>query len=303
MTKHDQRPAVSIVIPTYNHAPLLKKALDSVVAQTFANWEAIVINNYSEDNTVDVVNSCNDSRIQLVNFHNHGNIAASRNQGIRLANADLVAFLDSDDLWFPAKLQRCVEEFTKDIGLVCHGERYERDGSFWKNAVYGCGNKDIYEHLLYEGNVLSPSATVVRREHLMQVGGFSEDPSLITAEDYELWLKLAKAGICFHFIDDILGVYRLHAGNASKSIYRQMNATFAVVNKFFPSVDEATILNRLRIRRRRALIYVSFARAFQVEGHKAEALRHFWKSLSEFPFSLKLYASLGLFFRSLFTNS
>ncbi|NCO52628.1 MAG: glycosyltransferase, partial [Deltaproteobacteria bacterium] len=64
-------PAVSIVIPTYNHAAFLRQALDSVVAQTFTNWEAIVVNNYSEDNTVDVVNSFNDPRVRLVNFRNN----------------------------------------------------------------------------------------------------------------------------------------------------------------------------------------------------------------------------------------
>ena len=295
-------PAVSIVIPTYNHAAFLRQALDSVVAQTFTNWEAIVVNNYSEDNTVDVVNSFNDPRVRLVNFRNNGCIAASRNKGLKLANADLVAFLDSDDAWYPDKLKRCLEEFTPETGLVCHGLRFERDGIFWKNVVYGRGKKDMFNHLLYIGNMFPPSAIVVRREHLLQVGGFSEDPSLITAEDYEFLIKLAKARIRFRFIHDILAIYRRHGGNASRSVLRQMEATLTIVNKFFPAAGEATLVDRLKIRRRMALIYVGFARAFQMEGNRAEALHYFWKSAKSFPFLPKLYAALVLFFVSLATG-
>ena len=93
-------PAVSIVIPTYNHGYFLKKCLQSVIDQTLTDWEAIVINNFSEDNTIDVVNSFHDPRIHLVNFKNNGIIAASRNEGIKISNADLIAFLDSDDSWY-----------------------------------------------------------------------------------------------------------------------------------------------------------------------------------------------------------
>jgi len=95
----NKTPVVSIVIPTYNHEHFLKKCLQSVVDQTFTNWEAIVVNNFSEDNTIAVVNSFHDPRIHLVNFKNNGIIAASRNKGIKLSRADLIAFLDSDDIW------------------------------------------------------------------------------------------------------------------------------------------------------------------------------------------------------------
>ena len=79
------QPFVTVVIPTFNHAKLLRRALDSVVAQTFDNWEAIVINNFSTDETIEVVESYQDDRIKLINFKNNGVIAASRNQGIKNA--------------------------------------------------------------------------------------------------------------------------------------------------------------------------------------------------------------------------
>ena len=78
-------PLVSIVIPTYNHADMLRRAVQSVVSQSYTNWNAVVVNNFSTDNTIDIVNEFNDSRISLVNFRNEGVIASSRNKGIELA--------------------------------------------------------------------------------------------------------------------------------------------------------------------------------------------------------------------------
>ena len=99
-------PTVCVIVPTYNHAPLLKKALESLIAQTFTDWEVVVINNFSGDDTIQIVESFNDSRIRITNFRNSGVIAASRNEGLRLAKGKYIAFLDSDDLWYPNKLQK-----------------------------------------------------------------------------------------------------------------------------------------------------------------------------------------------------
>ncbi|NDF83787.1 MAG: glycosyltransferase family 2 protein, partial [Actinobacteria bacterium] len=112
VTTMSKSPRVSVVIPTFNHAKLLKRALDSVVAQTFDNWEAIVVNNFSADETIDVVRSFNDDRITLINFSNNGIIAASRNQGIKAARGQYLAFLDSDDKWYPEKLEKCLAQAT-----------------------------------------------------------------------------------------------------------------------------------------------------------------------------------------------
>src|SRR5262245_23810861 len=93
------RPSVTVVIPTYNCADLLRQALASVVTQTRSDWEAIVVNNASTDNTLVAVAACRDPRIRVIEFRNQGVIAASRNRGITEAQGEWVAFLDSDDLW------------------------------------------------------------------------------------------------------------------------------------------------------------------------------------------------------------
>jgi glycosyltransferase involved in cell wall biosynthesis len=113
-------PLVTVVIPTYNHARLLAHALQSVRTQTFTNWEAVVVNNYSADDTVAVVEACADPRIRLENFRNNGVIAASRNRGISLARGKYIAFLDSDDVWYPQKLAKCIERIESGFDMVCH---------------------------------------------------------------------------------------------------------------------------------------------------------------------------------------
>src|SRR4051812_44716056 len=97
-------PLVSVVIPTYNHAQFLGRALGSVIAQTYTNWEAIVVDNHSQDDTDAVVASQSDPRIKLLKIHNNGVIAASRNKAMREARGEWIAFLDSDDAWYPEKL-------------------------------------------------------------------------------------------------------------------------------------------------------------------------------------------------------
>ena len=159
-------PSVSVVIPTYNHAQFLGAALASVRAQTVTDWECIVVNNFSTDDTERLVAELGDTRIRLVNFSNHGVIAASRNQGIALAQSELVAFLDSDDAWAPDKLQKCFDKLTKGFDLVCHAERWLHEDGDVREVVYGPERRATFDNLLFEGNCISTSAVVVRRDWL-----------------------------------------------------------------------------------------------------------------------------------------
>jgi len=112
---------VSVVIPTYNHANFLEGALNSVIAQSYQNWEAIVVNNFSTDNTIEVINKLNDPRIRRIDFKNNGIIAASRNVGINKSKGDYIAFLDSDDVWYQNKIENCVAKLDNGFDVVCHG--------------------------------------------------------------------------------------------------------------------------------------------------------------------------------------
>lgn len=284
-------PAVSVIIPTYNHARFLRPALASVRAQTFTDWEAIVVNNHSEDDTVEVVAAFNDPRIRLVNFRNHGVIAASRNEGLRQASGNLIAFLDSDDTWHPHKLERCVEALTDGLDLVCHGEDWTREGAPPRPMHYGPAPRARYERLLYNGNCISTSAVVLRRAWLERAGGFREEARFVTAEDYDLWLRLARDGARIGFVRDILGEYRIHGANASRALLRHMDAELAVIEDHFATLPAGGVATRLRTRRRRALVYYGAGRGFQAAGETDEAWRWFRRALRESPFILRLYAA------------
>lgn len=285
---------VSVVIPTYNHAAFLKEALETVRAQTYPNWEAVVVNNYSEDDTVEVVEGFRDSRIRLINFRNHGVIAASRNEGIRLSAGKFVAFLDSDDTWQPEKLTRCVSILDTGCDLVCHGELWTRDNAPPRPVVYGPPSRAQYPQLLYRGNCISTSATVVCKSLLDRLHGFAEDPAFITAEDYDLWLRIAEATERLCFIPDMLGEYRLHGGNASKSALRNMYAELAVIERHFALEKDVGLWLKLKRRHRRALAYYGGGRGLQAGGDYRGALENFWKSFMFSPLIARLYGAIAL---------
>ncbi len=279
-----KQPTVSVVIPTYNHASFLKKALQSVIEQSFQDWEAVVVNNFSEDDTAEVVASFGDPRIRLVDFRNNGIIAASRNHGIGLSRGEYVAFLDSDDIWYPDKLLRCIEKLGEGNDVVCHGENWTQEGVPFKKVFYGPLAATGYEALLKDGNCLSTSAIVARKSVLESAGNFSEDPEIVTVEDYDLWLRLAERKSRFAFVEEILGEYTLHPGNQSKAVLRNMNAELAVLKNHYSSRGEIP-------KSRQALLYFRSARALQRQGSHREALLWLFRSWKTFPFILRAYVA------------
>ena len=280
------QPTVSVVIPTYNHAQFLRKALRSVLEQSFQDWEAVVVNNYSEDDTAEIVSSFDDPRIRLVDFRNNGIIAASRNRGIGLSLGEYVAFLDSDDIWYPDKLLRCIEKLRKGYDVVCHGENWTEKGVPFRKMFYGPAEATSYEALLNDGNCLSTSAIVARKSVLENAGNFSEDPEIVTVEDYDLWLRLAERKCRFGFVEEILGEYTIHPGNQSKAVLRNMRAELAVLEKHYFAQGRTFIP-----RSRQALLYFRSARALQHQGSHREALLWLFRSWKISPFILRTYAA------------
>jgi len=283
-------PLVSVIIPTYNHARFLKEALQSVCDQSFTDWEAIVVNNYSEDDTVTVVESFADERIRLENFRNNGVIAASRNRGISLARGTYLAFLDSDDVWYENKLERCLSFFKGDVALVAHGLR--KSGEEAKDMFCGPAERATFDALLDGYNCITPSATVVRKDVALQVGGFSEDEAFVTAEDYHFSLKLAQAGAKMDFIREVLGEYRVHSGNMSASSLRQMHAGLRVFESLLPGESQRSLATRMRIRRRYCLAYYGVARAMQRRGGFLQSWPMLLRAVAYYPLFGRAYLAM-----------
>ena len=292
-------PAVSIVIPTYNHAEYLQQALHSVVNQTFHDWEAIIVNNFSDDATLQIIEQFNEPRFRVINFHNHGVIAASRNEGIRNSSAPVIAFLDSDDTWYKDKLSKCMSEFENGADVVCHGENWISDSSVSRAVFYGPAEKATYRNLLFRGNCISTSATLVKKEVLEQLSGFSENPTFITAEDYELWIRLSLATSKFVFVHEILGEFFRHDKSASSSVDKHLAAEIAVINHHVEQMNSTLKVIALA-RHRCAKAFYSAGRTHMRSGSTGSALSFFAKALLQSPVFFRTYIAITLTLINLF---
>lgn len=215
------KPVISIVIPTYNRAEDLKRALNSVITQTFTNWEAIVVDNHSSDNTDEIIKNFYDPRIKLFKIHNQGIIASSRNLGIKQSVGEYVAFLDSDDWWTSTKLELSLRYLEDGMDIVYH-ELFivkNKNQKFYikKTPTRNFKNKNVFNELIIHGNGLSNSSVVVRKKYLESIGGLSNEPNLVAMEDYDAWLRIAKLTQKFYKIPKVLGFYWVGGGNITNT--------------------------------------------------------------------------------------
>lgn len=234
-------PAVSVIIPTYNRANYLKKSIQSVISQTIKDIEIIIINNYSTDNTLEVISSFYDQRIKIINFKNGGVIARSRNQGMVQSTGKYIAFLDDDDIWCQDKLELQIEylESHPEFGAVYSNaiiidEKDNRKGFLLDRGRAKEGN--VFQNLL-GGNFITILTVLIRREIVDSIGLFNEDSSLIAVEDYEYWMRIALK-FEFGYIGKPLALYRIHSTSMSKrnsvALLRQK-----VLRMFLKNRDEA----------------------------------------------------------------
>jgi glycosyltransferase involved in cell wall biosynthesis len=218
-----QTPLVSIVIPSYNCAEFLPQAIESIISQSYMNWEIIIIDNHSTDGTDNLVKSYEDNRIKFYSIQNHGVIAASRNLGIKVAEGQWIAFLDADDYWRSDKLQRCLEKSKEGFDVIYHPMTIVRDRFLpfsRKNTKSWQLREPILEDLLVRGNPIANSSAFVKKELLIKIDYINEDKDLIAAEDFNTWLEISKVSEKFVLIDMCLGSYRIHHSNTSSSLDR-----------------------------------------------------------------------------------
>lgn len=265
---YNTTPLFSIVIPTYNHGHLIGRCLDSIVGQIYSNWEAIVVNNFSQDNTIEVVKSYNDPRIRLVNFANNGVIGASRNRGIQEARGEWICFLDSDDWWTQDKLSTCLK-YIGDADFLYHDMRIVRENktNTWGKKNRLCGRKlgkKAFENMLLNGNPIVNSSVVIRREWVDRLGPISEDRELIAVEDFDYWLRAARQGIRMVYIPKVKGKYWVGGNNVSVSI-RQFWRFSAVMKKNLSGCDDRFVR---RVERR--MLFVQ-GRILHVAGYPRRA--------------------------------
>ena len=279
----------SIILPTYNRAgTYLKGAIDSIVSQSYDNWELLIIDNHSQDFTDELIDSYKDHRIKTYKIHNNGNIAKSRNLGIKKSSGDYIALIDSDDFWHKDKLKISLEYLEKNkLNGLCHSEYWLYETGETETRHYGLAGFS-YNNLLKNGNNLSLSAVIVHADILKDVKGFSEDIDYITAEDYDLWLKLAKNNYKIKFIKNIMGTFRIHKYSESSDVDKNIKAICSVIKNHCK--DNDIYKNRINIYIANA--YILAGKIFQLNDLKNKSLRYYIKSIKLNPIRLKPYYML-----------
>jgi glycosyltransferase involved in cell wall biosynthesis len=216
---------ISIVIPVYKSAHTIAATLDSVRTQTFRDYEVLITDDESSDGTLDICRQYArehpEMRISTVSIP-HSGVAAARNDALARASGEFVSFLDSDDHWMPQKLERVAALIGRDsqADLIYHDVMMvARDGQRWRHSS-GPSPSDPYRRLLLETNFLATTAVTVRRSCVATAGGFDCNPDFEICEDYELWVRLARARAKFVYVPVILAEIVRMDGSLSSNVTR-----------------------------------------------------------------------------------
>ena len=229
-------PCVSVIVTTYNRAKLLPETLDSILSQTFVDFELIVVDNMSEDGTKEYVTGVTDSRVQYFRNPNNGIIAVNRNFGIRKAKGKYIAFCDDDDLWLAEKLDQQVRllEQCSDVALCyTHAETFIKHRTLAAKMNSRSVNHNHFFQLL-RGGFFPNSSVLIRRNVFAELGYLTEDPLL--REDYEMWLRIANRYQLMG-IDSSLIRYRIHLGNVSANRAKETLRAIRTLKKIVISLS------------------------------------------------------------------
>jgi glycosyltransferase involved in cell wall biosynthesis len=217
-------PKISIVVTTYNRKELLRETIQSILNQTFNNFELIVIDNFSNYNFLEFIKEFDDPRISAFQNKNEGIIAVNRNFGMRLAKGEFIALCDDDDLWEVEKLSNQIKilEKKQNYAMVCTASSFigiAEKKNFRKlisNLIFKmiAFNWVHSKYLLLGITYITNSSVLFRSRILSDIGYISEEPSLVSVEDYDFWIQIG----CFsniYFLNKKLVKYRFHTSQVS----------------------------------------------------------------------------------------
>lgn len=302
---------ISVVLPTFNRLEYLRSSVDSVFAQTFEAWELIIADDGSDEETKTYLQSLERlPRVKLIWLPHTGNLSAVRNAGLREARGEYVAFLDSDDLWRPSKLERQIEALRKSPGRGwCYTGYVRIDGAgdvrdYPGTAPWAPHRGAIVDQLLRLEAAVATAAVLVERRLLAEVGGFDEE--LFIFEHYDLWLRLAFRSEV-ELIDEPLTCLRSHEQHYSKVGIPMLAGRRQLLRKFHGRVEDPR-LHRM-IGRLCGQMTLDLAN-LHAETNRTEALRtllagaahasgnlHWWTGASRVLCKLALPRGLLAFYR------
>lgn len=281
-------PKVSVIIPSYNRAKLVGRAIDSVLKQTFSDYEIIVVDDGSQDNTKDVL-SAYDRKIKYIYQSNRG-ISGARNRGIKEAAGEYIAFLDSDDLWIPEKLAEQVKvlEANKKVGIVYSKLQMINDKGEHCGVKPKHKSGKNFRELIEIGGDIPTSSVMTRRECFEKVGVFDE--SLQQMEDIDMWIRIAKVYDLYEIADQMLAYYYRHEEQVTRNRIKVYEGLVGLYTKILNSYEDApkTVLTK-----KIAMNQYTLSRACYGNKLYADSWRHVTAAIARFPLVGVLFFNEG----------
>lgn len=294
-------PQISVVIPVYNGESTIEETIASVLAQTFTDFELIIINDGSQDNTVEIIQKIitetADRRIKLYSYNN-GGLAASRNRGITKAEGVYISFIDADDLWTTDKLTSQYQALQNhpEAAVAYSGTDWiDEAGNFLKNSSPPSLSGDIYGVLLLSNIVGSGSNALIKKEVLSITGGFDE--SLKASEDWDFLIRLA-AKYQFIRIDAPQILYRQSPNSMSSKLSYQEQETIKVIRKAFRQApSHLQYLKRISLSNTYIYLTYKSTEGFPSYQQGLKGLELFLKLLFNYPTILRYFVTWQILIR------
>ena len=293
-----KEPKVSVIIPCYNGEKYISEAIESVLNQTYQNWELIIVDDRSTDNSKDIVRKYTtiNNKITLIEHKYNKGIAKTKNTGIANAKGKYIAFLDQDDIWLNSKLElqlKCFETGNDNIGVVCAGMIFT-DANMNPINIFK-GFRDENQKTLIKNLYLKPtnssSIMMVKKEYFEHIGTFNEE--LIGWDDYELLMRLATISQ-IKYIRKPLVKKRIHKNNAQRlsAVQNETKKVFTKILALHP------FLKKYKDIKESNRLYADSINLFE-RGDKALAFNNLKKSIQKRPGNFKAWL---LFILYIFTG-
>lgn len=284
---------ISIILPTYNRAPILSSAIDSVLGQTFKQFELIVVDDGSTDHTKELVLSYTDQRVNYLQVPRSGANAA-RNAGIKQAAFDVVGFQDSDAKWQPDKLEKqysLLQGLPADYAGVFSAALVEKKpGQTRRFPKFMIREETLYQNLLHE-NFIDTPALLIKKEALIKAGMFDEQ--LLRFQDWELALRLSKKYRLF-FINEALHISLAAEEKITADERAGLRSKIYIFRTYYQDISQnkPTLANH----------YYSLGLSLAALKRNYLARKYFWKALSLNPFHIKAWIRLVMARKNLLTK-
>ena len=267
-------PLVSVVIPTYNRAERLKRALESVFNQTFTDFEIIVVDDGSQDNTEEVIKNMQNPRIRFIKHPRNLGVSAARNTGIKAATGKFIAFLDSDDIWRERKLEKQITKMFSDKSSLCYTSvAFVKENGTPVRIQKASYSGYIFPLLLKKNIIGTASSVMVKRETFKKVGLFRTKMNY--REDYEMWLRIARTEK-ISAINEALTIQIVHSSERlSKNIANRIDGFKTIISEFYIDFSKHPKAFAHQLYELGKLLY-------KADRHY-EAARYFQSSLKTYP--------------------